>query len=67
VKAVIVLKQGKAATEQEIIQFCKERLASYKKPKSVEFVNELPKTASGKILKRDLREKYWKGYERRVH
>lgn len=67
VKAVIVLKPGMNPTEDEIIQFCKDRLASYKKPKSVEFVNELPKTASGKILKRDLREKYWKGYERRVH
>ncbi|RPJ11453.1 MAG: long-chain-fatty-acid--CoA ligase, partial [Deltaproteobacteria bacterium] len=67
VKAVIVPRTGMTATEEEIIQFCKERLASYKKPKSVEFVEELPKTASGKILKRDLREKYWKGYERRVH
>ena len=67
VKAVVVLKSGMTATEQEIIQFCKEKLASYKKPKSVDFVSELPKTASGKILKRELREKYWKGYEKRVH
>lgn len=66
-KAVVVLKPGMAITEEEIIQFCKERLASYKKPKSVDFVNDLPKTASGKILKRDLREKYWKGHGRRVH
>jgi len=67
VKAVVVLKPGMTVTEEEIIRFCKERLASYKKPKSVDFMNELPKTASGKILKRDLREKYLKGHEKRVH
>lgn len=67
VKAIVVLKPGMTATEEEVIQFCKERLASYKKPKSVEFMEGLPKTASGKILKRDLREKYWKGHDRRVH
>jgi len=64
VKAVVVLKKGMTATEQEIIDFCKKHLASYKKPRSVDFVDELPKTASGKILKRVLREKYWKGYKK---
>lgn len=58
VKAIVVLKPGESATEEEIIEFCKKNLASYKKPTSVEFVNELPKTASGKILKRELREKF---------
>ncbi|GAI10385.1 unnamed protein product, partial [marine sediment metagenome] len=61
VKAVVVLKKGMTATEQEIIDFCKKNLASYKKPRSVDFVDELPKTASGKILKRELRDKYWEG------
>jgi acyl-CoA synthetase (AMP-forming)/AMP-acid ligase II len=58
VKAIVILKTGQKATEEEIIEFCKKNLASYKKPTSVEFVNELPKTASGKVLKRELRERY---------
>lgn len=67
VKAVIVLKEGMVATEAEIIDFCKERLASYKKPKSVEFWDSLPKTPSGKTVKNVIRDRYWKGYEKRVH
>ena len=59
VHAVVVLKQGAAATEAEIIAFCKEHLASYKAPKSVEFVEALPKNPQGKILKRELRARYW--------
>ena len=66
VKAVVVLKSGASATEAEIIEHCKAGLASYKKPKSVDFVQVLPKTPSGKVLKRDLRERYWQGRERRV-
>lgn len=54
VKAFVVLKNGMTATEQEITDFCKENIASYKKPKSVEFIKELPKSAYGKILKREL-------------
>lgn len=56
--AAVVLKQGEAASEQEIIDFCKERLARYKAPKKVFFLSELPKTGSGKIAKRVLREKF---------
>lgn len=67
VKAVVVLKQGAAASEEEIIDFCKGYLASYKKPKSVEFWDNLPKTGSGKIKKNEIREGYWEGYEKRVH
>lgn len=58
VKAVIVLQDGKSATEESIIKFCKERIASYKKPKSVSFVTELPKNARGKILKKELRKRF---------
>ena len=65
VKAVIELKEGAQASEQQIIDFCKDYLASYKKPKSVDFVTGLVGT-SGKVAKRDLREAYWKGRERRV-
>ena len=67
VRAVIVLKRGAAASEEEIIDFCKGYLASYKKPRSVEFWDNLPKTASGKIRKNEIRERYWQGYEKRVH
>jgi acyl-CoA synthetase (AMP-forming)/AMP-acid ligase II len=58
VKAVVALKPGQPATEEEIIHFCKENMARYKAPKSVDFVSELPKTGSGKIFKKGLRERY---------
>jgi acyl-CoA synthetase (AMP-forming)/AMP-acid ligase II len=67
VKAVVVLKEGVEATEEEIIEHCKKHLASYKKPKSVDFVKELPKSEMGKILKRDLRATYWEGHEKGVY
>ncbi len=60
VKAVIVLKEGKTTTEDEIIKFVKSRIASYKAPKTVDFVDSLPKTGSGKITKIPLKEKYCK-------
>ncbi|MBP1730015.1 MAG: acyl-CoA synthetase (AMP-forming)/AMP-acid ligase [Deltaproteobacteria bacterium] len=59
-KAVIVLKQGAQASQEEIIRFCGERLAGFKKPKSVEFWQELPKSPQGKILKKSIREFYAK-------
>jgi acyl-CoA synthetase (AMP-forming)/AMP-acid ligase II len=67
VKAVVALKSGRTATEQEIIDFSKNYLASYKKPKTVEFMASLPKSPEGKVLRRTLREPYWKGHERRIH
>lgn len=57
VKAFVVLRPGQSATEEEIIAFCKDKLASYKKPTTVEFIDTLPKTAVGKVLRRALREK----------
>ena len=57
-KAVVVLFPDMSTTEQELIDFCKENIASYKKPKSVDFVDVLVKNNYGKILKRDLRAKY---------
>jgi len=66
VKALVSLRQGQEVTEGEIIGFCKQSLASFKKPKSVEFIAEIPKNAYGKVLKRELREKYWVGEARRV-
>jgi acyl-CoA synthetase (AMP-forming)/AMP-acid ligase II len=67
VKAVVVLKEGISATEEELIEFCKQHLASYKKPKSIDFVSELPRNAQGKLLRRILKQKYWEGQERMVH
>ncbi|NQU07543.1 MAG: hypothetical protein HQ583_03195, partial [Candidatus Abyssubacteria bacterium] len=67
VKALVVLKPGAACTEEELINRCKADLGSYKKPKSVEFVDTLPRNPSGKVLKRVLREKYWTDRDRRVH
>jgi acyl-CoA synthetase (AMP-forming)/AMP-acid ligase II len=67
VKGVVCLKEGVRVTEQELIDFCKERLSSYKKPKSIDFVNILPKNAVGKVLRREVRESYWKGHDRRIH
>jgi len=66
IKAIVSLREGKKLTEEEIINFCKGYLASYKKPKSVEFIEAIPKNAYGKVLKRELREKYWAGEARRV-
>lgn len=66
VKAIVVLCEGKHATEAEIIETCKRHVASYMKPTSVDFVSELPKAPTGKLLKRVLREKYWGGETRRV-
>jgi long-chain acyl-CoA synthetase len=67
VKAFVVLKEGAGASEEEIIDFCREHLASYKKPRSVEIWSDLPKTASGKIKKDEIREPYWEGHQRRIH
>jgi acyl-CoA synthetase (AMP-forming)/AMP-acid ligase II len=58
VTAVVVLRGGMTATDVEIIATCRDRLAGYKKPKRVEFIDELPKNVSGKILKRELRERF---------
>ena len=66
VKAVVVTKLDTALTEEEIIEHCKANLASYKAPTSVDFTDEFPRNASGKVLRRALREQYWAGYERRI-
>ncbi len=66
-KALVVLKPGTSATEEELIEFVRARLAHFKAPKSVEFMESLPKGGTGKILKAELREKYWAGQAKRVH
>jgi long-chain acyl-CoA synthetase len=67
VKAVVVLREGENAAEREIIEFCRERLAPYKCPQSVDFTQALPRNPTGKVLKRELREPYWEGRQRRVN
>ena len=69
VKAVVVPAPGVslAATPEDIIAFARERLAHFKCPKSVDFVEVLPRNPSGKVLKRELREPYWRGVDRRIH
>ncbi len=57
VKAFVSLKPGESVTAEELIAFCKERMAAYKYPRQVELIDELPKTASGKILRRELRDR----------
>jgi long-chain acyl-CoA synthetase len=66
VKAVVVLKPGMTASAGDIIAFAGERMAGYKKPKSVDFVGELPKNPVGKVLKRELRDAYWAAHKRIV-
>jgi len=61
VKAVVSLRPGATATEAELIEFCRESLAHFKCPKSVDIVEALPRNPTGKILKRDLRKPYWEG------
>ena len=66
VKAVVQLRPGATATAEELIVFCADRLASYKKPRSVDFVEELLRDAAGKLLKRTIREPYWAATGRRI-
>jgi fatty-acyl-CoA synthase len=66
-KALIVLREGASATEEEIIAFTRGHLAHFKCPTSIDFVESLPRTATGKLQKFVIREQYWKGIERRVN
>ncbi len=66
VKAIVVLKKGATAAAEDIVAHCKGLLAGYKQPRTVDFIDELPRNPSGKVLKKDLREPYWRGHTRRV-
>ncbi|MCK7625483.1 AMP-binding protein [Streptomyces sp. RS10V-4] len=67
IKALVVLAEGATADEAGLIAHCKQRLAGYKAPTSVEFRDAIPRTATGKIQKFKLREPYWAGLDRGVH
>ena len=67
IKALVVLAEGEQATEADLIAWCKDKAAGYKAPTSVEFRDELARTATGKLQKFKLREEYWQGYDRQVN
>ncbi len=67
VKAAVVLKPGAEVTADELIGFAREQIAGYKLPKTIDFIAELPRNPSGKILKRELRKPYWEGMTRNVN
>jgi long-chain acyl-CoA synthetase len=66
-KAMVVKKVGAEVTEQEIIDYARERLAKFKCPTSVDWLEVLPRNPTGKILKKDLRAPYWEGRTRNVN
>jgi acyl-CoA synthetase (AMP-forming)/AMP-acid ligase II len=67
VHAAVVLKEGQQASEEEIIRFCKNNLAHYKAPKSITFLDQLPRTGSGKLFKKGLRDPFWDKYDKKIH
>jgi len=67
VKAFVVLRDGMKVTEEEIINFTRKQLAGFKRPRSIEFLESLPRNLSGKVLKKELREPFWEGHDRAVH
>ncbi len=67
VKALVVLKENCETSEEDIINFTRQKIAGFKTPKSVDFINELPRNPSGKILKKELRKPYWEGFERAIN
>ena len=64
---MVALKPGAPSDPEDIIAFARTRIAGFKAPKTIDFVEVLPRNASGKILRRELREPYWVGKERRVN
>ena len=65
-KAIVVCREGEHVTEAEILKHCQDNLAKYKCPKSVDYMDRLPRNPTGKLLKRLLREKYWEGHDVRI-
>jgi long-chain acyl-CoA synthetase len=59
--AIVVLRGGRSADEAELLAFCRERLAAFKAPRTVRFAAELPRSPAGKLLKRELRERFERG------
>jgi acyl-CoA synthetase (AMP-forming)/AMP-acid ligase II len=66
IKAVVVVREGHVVTDVELIEHCRALLADFKKPRSVDFVSELPKNSNGKLSRKEVKERYWNGQTRRV-
>ncbi|MNJ47682.1 Long-chain-fatty-acid--CoA ligase [compost metagenome] len=66
VKAVVVLKPGARLDESQVMAYCAEHLAGFKKPRSVDFIDELPKNPNGKVVRRVVRDGYWKNSQRKI-
>ena len=66
VKAILVIQGDETPSEEDIVEFCRTKLGGYKVPRSVDYIEELPRNPSGKVLKRELREQYWEDQDRRV-
>ncbi len=67
VHAEVILKAGEEVKEDELIAHCKQTIAKFKAPKTIKFVDELPLSSVGKVLKRAIKEKYWRNYEKLIH
>jgi acyl-CoA synthetase (AMP-forming)/AMP-acid ligase II len=67
VKAIVVKKPAAELTAEELIDWSRSKLAGYKRPRSVDFADSIPRNPSGKILKRELRQPYWEGAGRQVN
>ncbi|WP_221793848.1 long-chain-fatty-acid--CoA ligase [Aquisediminimonas sediminicola] len=66
VKAVVIIREGQDVTEEALLAFCRERLAAYKVPKSIDYIDAFPLVPSGKVSKKDLRARYWDGHQRSI-
>jgi long-chain acyl-CoA synthetase len=66
ITAVVAPRPEMSVTDDEVVEVCRQSLADYKKPRTVDIVDEIPKTGSGKVKRRELRDRYWKGSERRI-
>jgi long-chain acyl-CoA synthetase len=66
IKALVVKKTGSTVTEADLLEHCKQNLASFKKPRSIDFVNDLPRSTAGKVLKYEIRAQYWCNRDRKV-
>lgn len=66
IKAVVVLKPGASLDQEQVIEYCGQHLAGFKKPRSVDFIDELPKNPNGKVVRRLVREEYWKNSDRKI-
>ena len=66
IKAVVELKRGCSVSADELVAYCKQRLGSVKAPKSVDFVDSLPKSPVGKVLRKEVRNRYWTGRDQRI-